>query len=181
MRFPRIRPYVVHAVSPEGVRTRLAAHEIVLERPQGIDLEIDLAPHPAFRGRVTFSTFRGELLLEPASADSVYLFIDAWPRGDRRRTAVRRRSRTPLSHVYQVDARGEKRPIPQRKLEIELGGGAHLDVDLAPAAPWASHIEIATRGTPLVLELNAANVVHATAAPPRGRRGAQTRARLGGS
>ena len=84
----------------------MKAHELVLERPLGIDLELNLAPHPSYRGSVTVSTFRGNLLLEPGAGDTLYLFVEDWPRGDRRRTKVRRRARTPLCHIYSVDVRG---------------------------------------------------------------------------
>jgi hypothetical protein len=64
MTLPRIRPYKTFLVDDDdGKRTRLDAHEIVLERPIGVDLEINLAPHPRFRGRVSFSTFRGSCLV----------------------------------------------------------------------------------------------------------------------
>ena len=44
MKFPCIRPYKTFLVDDDGKRTRLDAHEIVLERPIGVDLEISLAP-----------------------------------------------------------------------------------------------------------------------------------------
>ena len=157
--FPRIRPYKTFVVDDDGTRTRLDAHEIVLERPLGIDLEINLAPHPNFRGRVSFSTFRGSCIVEPAASNGLYLFIENWPRGDRRRTKDRRRTRTPLCHVYAVDARGEKTAIAARSFAIEVGRGVELNVDLTPKAPWAHHVHIHTRDRPVELRLGAANVV----------------------
>src|SRR5580692_1631279 len=133
MRFPRIRPYKTFQVDDDGERTRLDAHEIVLERRIGVDLEINLAPHPRFRGSVSFSTFRGSaFVLEPEAADGVYLFIERWPRGDRRRGEDRRRKRTPLCHVYAVDARGKRTAVSARSFVIQVGRGLELTIDLTP-------------------------------------------------
>jgi hypothetical protein len=161
MKLPRIRPYKTFTVDDGGERTRLDAHDIVLERPIGVDLEINLAPHPRFRGRVSFSTFRGSsIVVEPEAANGVYLFIEDWPRGDRRRNEDRRRRRTPLCHVYAVDARGEKTAIPARAFAVQVGRGLELKVDLTPEAPWAHHVRIQAVDRPLGLLLGAANVVH---------------------
>jgi hypothetical protein len=176
MAFPRIRPYKVYALGPDGSRSRIQAHELVLERPLGIDLEINLAPHPNFRGLVTFSTFRGSLLVEPACGDLLYLFIEFWPRGDRRRKRDRRRARTPLCHVYRVDSRGEKQPIPDRRFAIELAHGVELEVDLTPPAPWAEHVAIQAADSAVLVQLSAANVIHVSVAQ-RGPRLAATRRR----
>ena len=165
MKFPRIRPYKTFLVDDDGTRTRLDAHEIVLERPVGVDLEINLAPHPHFRGRVSFSTFRGSgIVLEPAAGNGLYLFIEDWPRGDRRRKEDRRRTRTPLCHVYAVDARGEKTAIAKRSFAIEVARGMELKLDLTPKAPWAHHVHIQTFEGPLELRLGAANVVQVSVA-----------------
>ncbi len=95
MKFPRIRPYKTFLVDDDGKRRRLDAHEIVLERPIGVDLEINLAPHPRFGGRVSFSTFRGSsLVLEPESGSGLYLFIEDWPRGDRVAAGSQRAARS---------------------------------------------------------------------------------------
>ena len=124
-------------------------------------LEINLAPHPRFRGRVSFSTFRGScLVVEPEAGNGLYLFIENWPRGDRRRKEDRRRKRTPLGHVYAVDARGEKTAISARSFAVQVGRGLELKVDLAPHGPWAHHVHIQTFDGPLALSLGAANVVH---------------------
>ncbi len=161
MKFPRIRPYKTFLVDDDGKRTRLDAHEIVLERPIGVDLEINRAPHPRFRGWVSFSTFRGScLVLEPESGGGLYLFVENWPRGDHRRKDDRRRKRTPLCHVYAVDARGEKTAISARSFVVQVGRGLELKVDLTPEGPWAHHVHIQTFDGPLALLLGAANVVH---------------------
>jgi hypothetical protein len=160
-KFPRIRPYKTFLVDDDGKRTRLDAHELVLERPIGVDLEINLAPHPRFRGWVTFSTFRGSgLVLEPESGGGLYLFIENWPRGDRRRKEDRRRKRTPLSHVYAVGHRGEKVAISARSFVVQVGRGFELKIDVNPEGPWAHHIHIQTFDGPLALLLGASNVVH---------------------
>jgi hypothetical protein len=170
MRFPRIRPYKTFLIDDDGTRTRLDAHEIVLERPMGVDLEINLAPHPSFRGRVSFSTFRGScIVLEPESGGGLYLLVEDWPRGDRRRKEDRRRRRTPLCHVYAVDARGAKTAISGRSFAVEVGRGVELRVDLAPEAPWAHHVRIQTFDRPLELLLGAASVVHVSVMAPRGK------------
>jgi hypothetical protein len=133
MKLPRIRPYKTFLIDDDRKRTRLDAHEIVLERPIGVDLEINLAPHPRFRGRVSFSTFRGNFVLEPESGGGLYLFIENWPRDERRRKENRRRERTPLCHVYAVDARGQKTAISGRSFAVQVGRGLELKVDLTTA------------------------------------------------
>ena len=152
MKFPRIQPYKTSVVDDDGKRTRLEAHEIVLERPIGVDLEVNLAPHPRFRGRVTFSTFGGAASSwSPTLAMDLHLFIENWPRGDRRRKEDRRRKRTPLGHVYAVDARGEKSASSARSFAVQVGRGLELKVDLTPQAPWAHHVHIQTFEGPLAL------------------------------
>jgi hypothetical protein len=169
MKFPRIRPYKTFLLEDDGKRTRIDAHEIVLERPIGVDLEINLSPHPRFRGLVTFSTFRGSaLVLEPQGGNGLYLFIEDWPRGDRRRNEDRRRKRTPLCHAYVVDQRGEKTAISARSFAVQLGRGFELKIDLTPEGPWAHHVQIQTFDGPLALQLGAANVVHVSVAGARG-------------
>ncbi len=161
MNFPRIPPYKTFLVDDDGKRVRLDAHEIVLERPIGVDLEINLAPHPRFRGHVGFSTFRGScLVVEPGAGNGLYLFIENWPRGDRRRKEDRHRKRTPLCHVYAVDARGEKTSISARSFVVQVGRGLELEVDLTPEGPWAHHVRVQTFDGALALLLGAANVVH---------------------
>jgi hypothetical protein len=161
MRFPRIRPYRTFLVDDDGRRARLDVHEIVLERPVGVDLEINLAPHPRFRGSVSFSTFRGRcLVLEPVSGNGLYLFIENGLRGGRRRNEDRHRKRTPLCHVYAVDARGQKIATSARSFAVQVGRGLELKIDLTPEGPWAHHVHIQTLDGPLALVLGAANVVH---------------------
>ncbi len=110
---------------------------------------------------MSFSTFRGScLVLEPESGGGLYLFIENWPRGDRRRKEDRVRKRRPLCHVYAVDARGEKTAISARSFVVQVGRGLELKVDLTPASPWAHHVHIQTFDGPLALLLGAANVVH---------------------
>ena len=171
MRFPRIRPYKTYSVDDLGARARIITHELVLERPVGVDLEVNLAPHPTFRGGVMFSTFRGSaLLLEAGAANVLYVFVEDWPRGDRRRKSDRRRSRTPLGHVYSVDARGQKTALPERRFAIEVGERSELHIDFTPAPPWAHHVCVHTPDRALAIELNAANVVDVSVAEARRRR-----------
>lgn len=162
--FPRIRPYKTFAVSKTGDRTPVAAHEIVLERPVGVDLEINLAPHPNRRGEVSFSTFRGSsLLLEPASASHAYVFIEDWPVGDRRRKVTsHRHSRPTLGHVYLVDARGQKQVTPERTFAIQIAHEAELQIELCPSRPWMRHIKIECSSGRLSIRLNAGNVISFT-------------------
>jgi hypothetical protein len=164
MNHPRIRPYRTFRVDDDGKRTPLAAHEIVLERPIGVDLEINLAPHPGFRGSVSFSTFRGSLVLEPEAGNGLYLFIENWPRGDRRRRVDRRRTRTPLGHAYTVEVHGRKTAISARSFAVQVGRGRELTIDLTPERPWAHHVHIQSFDGPLALVLGAANVVHVSVA-----------------
>jgi hypothetical protein len=169
VKFARIRPYKTFVVDDSGKRTRLDVHEIVLERPTGVDLEINLAPHPGFRGSVSFSTFRGScLVVEPEAGDSLYLFIGEWPRGDRRRHEDRRRKRTPLCHVYAGDERGKKTTISARSFVVQLDRGLELKVDLTPEGPWAHHVHIQSSDGPLALLLGAANVIHVSVAERAG-------------
>jgi hypothetical protein len=159
-RFPRIRPYKTFAIAKGGKRIAISAHELALERPAGVDLEINLAPHPNFRGRVSFATYRGSsLLLEAASSGDAYVFIEDWPVGDRRRKLVRNNARGPLVHVYLVDARGEKRVTAARSFAIRTSPDHELLVELCPAAPWARHVRIESSSGLLAIHLNAANTV----------------------
>lgn len=162
--FPRIRPYKTFALSNAGERTPVAAHEIVLERPVGVDLEINLAPHPNRRGEVSFSTFRGSsLLLEPASSSDAYVFIEDWPVGDRRRKVTSHRySRPTLGHVYLVDARGQKHPTPERTFAVQIADQAELHIELCPSRPWMRHIKIECSRGRLAIRLGASNVVSFT-------------------
>jgi hypothetical protein len=163
--FRRIHPYRTFVLSEDGSRTPVAAHEIVLERPIGIDLEINLAPHPVFRGQVSFSTFRGStLLLEAGSSGHAYLFVEDWPVGDRRRKVVgRRHSRPTAGHVYLVDALGEKRSTPARTFVIKTTAQHELQVEFCPPAPWARHVKIQSSSDLLSVHLNASNVLLFTA------------------
>jgi hypothetical protein len=168
MNFPRIRSYKTFLIDDDK-RTRLDAHEIVLERPIGVDLEINLAPHPGFRGGVSFSTFRGScLVLEPEAGNGLYLFVEKLPRGGRPRKEDRRRQRTPLCHVYAVDARGKKTAITARSFAIQVDRGLELKVDLTPEGPWAHHVHIQTLDGPLAVLLGACNVVHVSVGGSRG-------------
>lgn len=159
--FPRIRPYKTFVPSGGGSRVPVAAHEIVLERPVGVDLEINLAPHPTFRGQVSFSTFRGSsLLLEAGSSGHAYVFIEEWPVGDRRRKVSRRRySRPTLGHVYLVDPRGAKKITEGRTFVIQTSPQHELLVELSPPAPWARHVKIQSSSDLLSIKLNASNIV----------------------
>jgi hypothetical protein len=160
VRFPRCRPAPVWAVDAEGGRARVVAHELVLERPVGPDLEVNLAPHPIHRGSISLGTFRGTraLLLEPAAGNVLYVYLDAWPPGDPRRKRTRRGARTPLCHVYAVNARGEKRAISARRFAVELAGG-ELEIDFTPPAPWAQHVLVRSERAGIVVRLGAANIV----------------------
>jgi hypothetical protein len=114
MKFPRIRPYKTFLVDDDGKRTRLDAHEIVLERPIGVDLEINLAPHFRFRGRVSFSTFRGScLVLEPESGGG----LTSLPRTAHAATADERRTDVASAHPSAMSTlwtRAARRPPSPR-------------------------------------------------------------------
>ena len=49
-------PYKVHALRADGVRVPLDAHGLVVELAPGIEVEIDFAPHPGFRGHLVMFT-----------------------------------------------------------------------------------------------------------------------------
>lgn len=166
MRFPRVAPYETHAIGDDGTRKRIETYELVLERPVGVDLEINLAPHPGLAGSITFSTFRGSsLLMEGGAADCLYLFVEDWPVGDRRRKSARRHSRTPVGHVYAVDASGQKTAIADRTFVVRVAPRCDLEIDLAPPAPWAKHVRVQSpNGRQLVVSLGAANVVQVSVA-----------------
>ena len=166
MRYPQVRPYKTWVVDDAGARALIDPHELVLERPLGVDLHVNLAPHPTFAGRVTLSTFRGSLLLEPSAGDELHLFIEDWPRGDRRRKPDRRCMRSALGHVYTVNARGQKTAIAARTFVIDLGDGLELELAFTPPAPCAHHVRVRSREGALSIHLNAANVVHVSADRP---------------
>jgi hypothetical protein len=56
MRAPRIRPYKAYSLDEQGNRTPLKAHAVVVELRPGIEIEVDLAPHPNFRGQLPIVT-----------------------------------------------------------------------------------------------------------------------------
>ena len=118
---------------------------------------------------MSFSTFRGScLVLEPEAGNGLYLLIENWPRGDRRRQKDRHRKRTPLGHVYAVDQRGEKTAISARSFAVQVGRGLELMLDVTPEGLWAHHVHIQTFDGPLALLLGGANVVHVSVEGARG-------------
>ena len=57
MKFPRIDPpYKAYALGANGARRPIDAHGIVIELRPGIEVEMDLAPHPGFAGHLILST-----------------------------------------------------------------------------------------------------------------------------
>lgn len=157
---PRIRPYKTFAVSGDGERTPIRAHEVVLERAHGVDLELNLAPPLGFRGFLSFATFRGcGITIEPAAANLAYLFVENWPADDQRRKSARRRSRGSILHAYLTDSRGEKQPTDQRAFVVQIAPNSELHINFRPRAPWADHIEVSTPKAELLIRLNAGNIV----------------------
>ena len=51
-------PYKVYALAANGRRQRLEAHGLIVEIRPGVEIEIDLAPHPAFAGTLVMLTPR---------------------------------------------------------------------------------------------------------------------------
>jgi hypothetical protein len=49
-------PYSVYAILPDGKRRRVRAVGVVVELRAGIEVEIDLAPHPRFAGQLILMT-----------------------------------------------------------------------------------------------------------------------------
>jgi hypothetical protein len=57
MKLPRISPpYRAYSLDARGNRTPLEAHGVVIELRPGIEIEVNLAPHPNFRGRLPVHT-----------------------------------------------------------------------------------------------------------------------------
>ena len=162
--WPRIRPYKTFAVSGRAVPREVKAYELSLERPAGVatggDLEINLAPHPTFKGWVSFASFRsGGLTIEPASSSHAYLLLHDMPVHKRHRSRSPSSSRGPQQHVYLVDAIGRKSLTARTIFIVRVGRSRELRIDLAPGAPWASHVMIESSTGKLSVHLNAGNVV----------------------
>ncbi len=49
-------PYRVYALDAGGNRTPIQAYGIVIELRSGIEMEVDLAPHPNFSGQLVLMT-----------------------------------------------------------------------------------------------------------------------------
>jgi hypothetical protein len=162
--WPRIRPYKTFAVSGRGALREVKAYELTLERPASVatggDLEINLAPHPTFKGWVSFATFRsGGLTIEPASSSHAYLLLHDMPIQKRHRRPAASPSRGSRQHVYLVDATGRKTTTTRTTYIVRLGRGRDLRIDLAPLAPWASHVMVESSTGKLSVHLNAGNVI----------------------
>lgn len=56
MKVSRISPYKAYSLDAQGRRTPLEAHGVVIELRPGIEVEINLAPHPNFLGRLPMTT-----------------------------------------------------------------------------------------------------------------------------
>lgn len=159
-RFPRIRPYKTDVIAADGSSWLLRAHEIALERPLSPALTVNLAPHPVFRSWVPLACFSTHsLILEPASGDILYAFLEERSVEDSRRKANRSRARPTVGHVYAVNADGLKAQILASRFRIHLSADKALDLNLAPAKPWAQHVQVAAIGGPLSVQLNAGNAV----------------------
>lgn len=156
---PRIRPYKTFAERARGGPVQVIAHELVLERPASVDLEVNLAPHPTFKGWVSFATFRGlSLTIEAASAGHAYLFIEDKP-VNRRRPRDLSSSAALRQYTYLVDGRGLKAVTDYTSFIVRLGRGRDLHIDFAPRSPWARHILVESSTGKLSAHLNASNVV----------------------
>jgi hypothetical protein len=57
VKFPRLDPpYKAYALGANGARQPLDAHGIVIELRPGIEVEMELAPHPGFAGHLILFT-----------------------------------------------------------------------------------------------------------------------------
>ena len=56
MKTVRTEPYKVYVLRSNGVKERIDAQDIIVELRPGVEVQLNLAPHPAFAGQLTIVT-----------------------------------------------------------------------------------------------------------------------------
>ena len=56
MKRKRCQPYKLFVLGSNGSRTRIEAKDLIVELRPGVEVQIDLAPHPNFEGELVLET-----------------------------------------------------------------------------------------------------------------------------
>jgi hypothetical protein len=85
-------PYKAYLVAPDGTKTPVVAHGIVIELGPNLELELDLAPHPNHAGGLPIragpertlaelenSGFSSSLVVRPGASNVIHVLVERHP------------------------------------------------------------------------------------------------------